>query len=126
MWGQTRCISLHLSRLLHLVLILLLWIYSLCTFLFLAPKSVHCLACMPAYPRHPHATKITSQSSVYRASQPPTPQTLKDPQVRTNHPKPIQKILACSRGIYNDKSPGRWERKWVKNPFSIEIFLCKF
>ena len=36
--------------------------------------------------------------------------------------KTTLQIFVCSRGVENDKGPGRWERKWVKNQFSIEIF----
>ena len=36
------------------------------------------------------------------------------------------KMVLFSRDIYNDKGPGRWDRKWIKNQFSIEILICKF
>ena len=66
-------------------------------------------------------------TEVYTAPDTPWPPKRKTTrQARGNYPKPTQNFLVCSRGVSNDKSPGRWERKWVKNQFSIEIFVCKF
>ena len=44
-------------------------------------------------------------------------------------PKPkkcCRKMVLFSRGVKNDKRPGRWDRKRIKSQFSIEIFICKF
>ena len=37
-----------------------------------------------------------------------------------------RKMELFSRAVENDKGPGRWNRKWIKGQFSIEIFICKF
>ena len=34
--------------------------------------------------------------------------------------------MLFSRGIKNDKGPGREDRNWVKCPLSIEIFVWKY
>ena len=37
-----------------------------------------------------------------------------------------RKRVLFSRAVLNDKAPGRWDRKWIKSQFSIEIFICNF
>ena len=47
------------------------------------------------------------------------------PQARRNYPPNQPQKFWYVPEVY-DKSPGRWERKWIKNQFPIEIFVCKF